>query len=167
MLEKHVIIKSEQKERMNYMSLKDTLTTEIKDAMKAKDAEKLQTLRGLKNTLQNEEIKLKKDLSSEEELTIVNREVKQTKEELEGFKGAKGDYAEVIEKLEKRLVELARFLPEQLSAEQVENIVKETIASIGATSKADMGKVMGAVMPKLKGKADGKLINTTVAKLLN
>ena len=64
-------------------------------------------------------------------------------------------------------IELTRFLPKQLSAAEVEQVIQEVIISVGATGKADMGKVMGAVMPKLKGKADGKLINQTVAKLLN
>ena len=156
---------------MMEMTLKEQLATEIKDAMKSKaanKAEKLATLRGLKSTLQNEEIKLQQDnLTAEQELIVVSREVKQTKEELEGFKKATGDYTETILKLKNRIEELTRFLPKQLSAAEVEQVIQEVIISVGATGKADMGKVMGAVMPKLKGKADGKLINQTVAKLLN
>lgn len=153
-------------ERMNKMALKEQLTTEIKEAMKAKNAEKLATLRGLKSTLQNEEIKQKRDLNQEEELVVVSREVKQTKEELTGYQNATGDYTETIQKLENRIAELTRFLPAQLSAEEVEAVVKQAIAQAGAASKADMGKVMGIVMPQLKGKTDGKLINQTVSKLL-
>lgn len=148
------------------MTLKETLATEITGAMKDKNAEKLATLRGLKNMIDNEGIKVQRDLTQEEELVVVSREVKQTKEELEGYQKAPGNYEETIQKLETRIQELSRFLPAQLSVEKVEEIVKATIESLGATSKADMGKVMGAVMPKLKGKTDGKLINQTVAKFL-
>lgn len=149
------------------MTLIENINEKLIPATKAKDKDRLTTLRQLKAMLQNEEITLKRKLTQEEEITVVSREVKQTKEELEGFRKADGDYSETINRIEKRLNELQTFLPTQLTNEEVEGIVKETIASVGANGKADMGKVMGAVMPKLKGKADGKVINQTVARLLN
>lgn len=149
------------------MSLKTQLTADMKEAMKAKEKERLTTIRQIKATLQNEEIKFKKELNEDEEIVVINREVKQTKESLEGYKSAPGDYDEKIEELQNSLNVLMTYLPKQLSEDEVVKIVQETIEAIGATSKGDMGKVMGAVMPKLKGKADGKLINQTVSNLLN
>ena len=149
------------------MTLIENINEKLIVAIKAKDKDRLTTLRQLKAVLQNEEILLKRELTKEEEITVVSREVKQTKEELEGFQKATGDYSETISRIEKRLDELQKFLPTQLTNQEVEEIVKETIASVGANGKGDMGKVMGAVMPKLKGKTDGKVINQTVARLLS
>ena len=73
----------------------------------------------------------------------------------------------MIQKLEEEIKVVEGYLPKQLSADEVKAVVEETINQVGATSKADFGKVMGAVMPKLKGKADGKLVNSTVMSLLN
>lgn len=148
------------------MTLKNAVSEAIKRAMKEKDKETLASLRQLKSTIQNEEIKLQKELTEDEELTIVTREVKQTKEELEGYQKATGDYGAFIDKLENRIEVLQTYLPKQLTAEEVAEVVQAAITEVGASSKADMGKVMGVIMPKLKGKADGKLINQTVGKLL-
>lgn len=149
------------------MTLKTTINEEITKAMKAKDTERLASLREVKSAIQNEEISLKRELTDDEELTIVNRTVKQTKEELEGYQKAPGDYQRFIDKLENRLEELHKYLPQQLTNEEVEAIVQEAITATGATGKTDMGKVMGVVMPKLKGKTDGKFISQTVTKLLS
>jgi len=149
------------------MSLQEQLNVEMKEAMKAKDKEKLATIRQLKANLKNEEIKLQKELKEEEEITVITREVNQTNESLEGYKKAPGDYSAKIVELENRLNQLMTYLPEQLSNEEVEAIIQEAITSLGATSKKDMGKVMGAVMPKLKGKTAGAFINQTVSKLLS
>ena len=74
---------------------------------------------------------------------------------------------EAVQNLKNEIKVVESYLPEQLSEDEVKTIVQETIDQVGATSKADFGKVMGAVMPKLKGKADGKLVNATVKELLN
>ncbi|WP_162287834.1 GatB/YqeY domain-containing protein [Indiicoccus explosivorum] len=148
------------------MTIKSDIDQHIKEAMKAKDKERLATLRQLKSALQNEEINSKGPLSADEEVTVVSREVKQTKEELEGYQKAEGDYAAVIDKLEKRLTELSRYLPEQMSEAEVEAAVREVITETGATGPSDKGAVLKVIMPKLKGKADGKFINETVSRLL-
>lgn len=147
------------------MSLAERLSEEMKLAMKAKEKEKLSVIRMLKSSLQNEAIKLgKAELSEQEELTVLSRELKQRKDSLREFdKAGRSDLAE------KALYEIQvveAFMPEQLSEEEVEKIVVETITALNASSKAEMGKVMGALMPKLKGKADGSVINRIVLKHL-
>ena len=104
-------------------------------------------------------------MTPDEEVSVLSRELKQRKDSLEEFKAAGRD--EAVQKPEEEIKVVEGYLPKQLSADEVKAVVEETINQVGATSKADFGKVMGAVMPKLKGKADGKLVNSTVMSLLN
>ncbi|UFT97819.1 GatB/YqeY domain-containing protein [Radiobacillus kanasensis] len=148
------------------MSLLERLNQDMKQAMKNKDKETLSVIRMVKASLQNEAIKLGKDgLSEEEDLTVLSRELKQRKDSLHDFKEAGRD--DLVAKLEDEIKVLQAYMPEQLSEEELEDIVKQTIQEVGATSKQEMGKVMSAVMPKVKGKADGSLVNKLVLKHLS
>ena len=103
-------------------------------------------------------------MTPDEEVGVLSRELKQRKDSLEESKAAGRD--DSVQELEGEIAVVQGCMPAQLSADDVKAVVEETIKAVGATSKADFGKVMGAVMPKLKGKADGKLINATVKELL-
>lgn len=142
------------------MSLVEQLNADMKAAMKAKDKETLSVIRMLKADLSNEQIKAGHDLSADEELSVVSREMKQHVEERDSYADADREY--LVADLQAQIEVLKRYTPEQLSEEEVRAIVQETIQAVGASSKADMGKVMGALMPKVKGKADGKMINQLV-----
>ncbi|MFL4499213.1 GatB/YqeY domain-containing protein [Weissella sp. MSCH1] len=146
------------------MSLLEQLTSDMKEAMKAKDKVTLGVVRMVKASVSNEQIKLGHDLTADEELAVLSREMKQRVEEMESYKDA--DRADLAEEIQGQIDVLKRYMPAQMSEEEVVAIVKETIAEVGASSKADLGTVMGALMPKVKGKADGKLVNTTVQSLL-
>lgn len=146
------------------MSVLAQLTEDMKTAMKAKDKETLGTVRMLKSALQNEQIKLGHDLDDEEELLIIAREMKQRRDSLAEFKAAGRE--DLVEQLEGEIKVVANYMPAQMSADEIKQVVAETIAEVGATSKADFGKVMGALMPKVKGKTDGKVVNETVKSLL-
>ena len=146
------------------MSLLEQLTSDMKEAMKAKDKVTLGVVRMVKASVSNEQIKLGHDLTADEELAVLSREMKQRVEEMESYKDA--DRADLSEEIQGQIDVLKRYMPAQMSEEEVVAIVKETIAEVGASSKADLGKVMGALMPKVQGKADGKLVNTTVQSLL-
>ncbi|PFA64451.1 hypothetical protein CN378_14775 [Bacillus sp. AFS015802] len=148
------------------MSLLNRLNDDMKQAMKNKEKEKLSVIRMLKASLQNEAIKHgKQELSEDEELTVLSREVKQRKDSLQEFQNAGRD--DLVEKIQTELTYVEIYMPKQLSEEEVSAIVQQTVAETGATSKADMGKVMGAIMPKLKGKADGALVNKLVLQHLS
>ncbi|WP_404329323.1 GatB/YqeY domain-containing protein [Mesobacillus maritimus] len=148
------------------MSLLERLNKDIIQAMKNKEKDKLTTFRMLKSSLQNEAIKLgKQELSEEEELTVLSREMKQRKDSLQEFDKAGRD--DLVEKLRMELSYVKAYMPKQLSEEELMTIISETIAVIGASSKADMGKVMAALMPKVKGKADGSLVNKLVQQHLS
>ncbi|MGM0900128.1 MAG: GatB/YqeY domain-containing protein [Bacillota bacterium] len=148
------------------MSLLERLNKDIIQAMKNKEKDKLTTFRMLKSSLQNEAIKLgKQELSEEEELTVLSREMKQRKDSLQEFD--KAGREDLVEKLRMELSYVKAYMPKQLSEEELMTIISETIAVIGASSKADMGKVMAALMPKVKGKADGSLVNKLVQQHLS
>ncbi|MGV3286331.1 GatB/YqeY domain-containing protein [Bacillus wiedmannii] len=146
------------------MSLLGRLNDDMKQAMKNKQKEKLTVIRMVKAALQNEGIKLQHTLTEEEELTVLAREVKQYKDSLLEFK--KAGREDLVNKLQSEIQILSAYLPEQLTEEELANVIKKVISEVGATSKADMGKVMTAVMPKVKGKTDGSLVNKLVIQLL-
>jgi len=147
------------------MSLVQTLNSQMKEAMKNKDKIKLSVIRMVKTSLQNEAIRLRVDeLSSEDELTILNRELKQRKDSLNEFKNA--NRIDLVEQLEAEINVLQTYMPEPLSEEELELIIKESISEVNATSKKDFGKVMGLLMPKVKGKADGSQVQRLVQKYL-
>ncbi|OEH93697.1 GatB/YqeY domain-containing protein [Bacillus solimangrovi] len=148
------------------MELLERLNNDMKQAMKNREKQKLAVIRMVKASLQNEAIKLGKDqLSEDEGLTVLNRELKQRKDSLHEFRAAGRD--DLADKTQAELDVLQAYMPEQLSDEELNVIVKETISEVGATSKADMGKVMSAIMPKVKGKADGSQVNKIVMQNLS
>ncbi|GEM00512.1 hypothetical protein SAMN05421839_10152 [Halolactibacillus halophilus] len=148
------------------MSLLETLNQDMKQAMRNKEKQKLSTIRMVKASLQNEAIKLgNESLSEEAELTVLARELKQRKDSLREFKEAGRD--DLVESLDREIEFLQEYMPEQLSDDELEAIVIETIEQVQATSKQEMGKVMGALMPKVKGKADGTQVNKLVQKHLS
>ena len=142
------------------MSLKETLNNDIKTAMKAKDKETLSVLRMIKTAVQAAEIDKKEELNAEEELTILAREAKQRRESLAEFVKAGRD--ELVAKTEAEIEIVERYLPKQLSVEEVKEVIATVAEKIGATTQKEFGKLMGAVMQELKGKADGNVIKERV-----
>ncbi|MCP8967171.1 GatB/YqeY domain-containing protein [Ectobacillus ponti] len=146
------------------MSLLDRLNDDMKQAMKNKEKEKLSVIRMVKAALQNEAIKLQRPLTDEDELTVLTREGKQRKDSLLEFE--KAGREDLVDKIKGEIAILETYLPEQLTEEELTAIIRGVIEQLGASSKADMGKVMGAVIPKVKGKTDGSLVNKLVSQLL-
>ncbi|AGT32835.1 hypothetical protein M493_12950 [Geobacillus genomosp. 3] len=148
------------------MSLLDRLNDDMKQAMKNKEKEKLSVLRMLKAALQNEAIKLgKSPLSEDEELTVLSRELKQRKDSLQEFENA--GRSDLVEKAKTEIEIVQSYMPKPLSEDELRELIQQTIKEVGASSKADMGKVMSAIMPKVKGKADGSLVNKLVQQQLS
>ncbi|MBS9336060.1 GatB/YqeY domain-containing protein [Fructobacillus papyrifericola] len=146
------------------MSLLAQVQEDMKTAMKAKDKQTLGVVRQIKSAVMNEQINLGHDLTEEEELSVLSREVKQRKESIAEFKeGGRDDLAEATQA---ELDVLAKYLPAQLSEEEIKQIVAAAIEKAGATSPKDMGKVMGIVSAQTKGRADGKVVADTVKKAL-
>lgn len=147
--------------------LKDKIQEDLKAAMIAKDEEKLSTIRMLKSALQYYEInKSGADYSATDEdvLDVVGKEIKKRKESIELYE--KGGRPELAEKEKREVDVLTAYLPEQLSEEEVKQLVDEAVSTTGATSMQEMGKVMGVLMPQVKGKADSGMVSNLVkAKL--
>jgi uncharacterized protein len=147
------------------VSLLERLNSDIKQAMKNKEKDKLSVIRMIKASIQNEALKTGNEISEEEELTVLSREVKQRKDSLHEFD--KAGREDLVEKIRTELQYVELYMPKQLSEEEVSEIVKQAISETGASSKAEMGKVMAVIMPKVKGKADGSLVNKLVQQHLS
>ena len=147
------------------MSLLKRLQTDMITAMKNRNKDTLAVVRMLKASVQNAQIEVGHDLTPDEEVAVMSREYKQRKESLEKFQ--KAGRQDLIDKTNNELKVVEKYMPKQLSADDVKKIVTETVQQVGAASMKDFGKVMGAVMPKVKGQADGKLVNQTVKETLS
>ena len=147
------------------MTLQERLTKEIKEAMLARDADRLLALRQLKSALGYLLIERKTEtLADADFVALAQKEVKKRRDSIEQFE--KGGRPELAAKEQKEIVVLEAFLPKPMSPEELESLVKSIIQEIGATSKKDMGAVMKAVQGKVAGRADGKTISTLVGTLL-
>lgn len=147
------------------MTLQERLGQEVKTAMLAKDAERLGALRMLKSTLGYILIEKKAEsISDADFVSVVQKEVKKRRDSIEQFES--GGRPELAAKEKQEIAVLESFLPQQLSPEELENMVRAAIAETGATSKKEMGAVIKAVQAKAAGRADGKTISQLVGKLL-
>ncbi|WP_438446225.1 GatB/YqeY domain-containing protein [Gorillibacterium sp. sgz5001074] len=146
------------------MSLNDRLNEDMKQAMRSQDKFRLSVIRMVRSSIKNIEIDQRKSLDDQEVLDVLNREIKQRRDSLQEFEKAGRD--DLADQLKQELAILADYMPQQLSEDEVKEIVQQTIHEVGASSKADMGKVMSALMPKVKGRADGKLVNQIVQQSL-
>ncbi|HTD68406.1 MAG TPA: GatB/YqeY domain-containing protein [Candidatus Limnocylindria bacterium] len=147
------------------MALADQLQQEIKKAMLAKDADRLNALRMLKSAIGYVQIEKKTDaLSDADFIAVVQREVKKRRDSIEQFTNA--GRLELAAKETAEIAVLEIFLPKPLSPEELESLIRATIQEVGATDKKQMGAVMKAVQAKVAGRADGKTISGIVGKLL-
>lgn len=146
------------------MSIKDMLNRDMKTALKAGEKNKLSVIRMAKSAILYAEKEKLHELDDEEIIEVLFRETKIRKKDIEEYKRL--GKTETVESLEQEVAILSSYLPQQLTDEEVEELVRQTIFEVGANSIKDMGKVMGAIMPKVKGRADGSLISSMVKKLL-
>jgi uncharacterized protein len=146
------------------MSLKDQITEDMKTAMRAKDSERLVTIRGLLAALKQKEVDERVTLDDAMVIAIVDKLIKQRKDSIEAF--VKAGRQELADKEASEMKVLQTYLPARLSAEEVAAEVKAIVAELGASGPGDMGKVMGAVKTKLAGKADMGQVSAAVKAAL-
>lgn len=140
------------------------MKADMKAAMKAREKEKLSTIRQLLSSLKNARIEKGDDLDEEDVISVLSTEAKKRREAAEAY--AEGGRDELAQKEEAELGVIEEYLPPQMSDEEAEALVDEAIEKTGASSKADMGKVMGYVMPKIKGVYEGsKMKDLVLSKL--
>lgn len=134
-------------------------------AMKAGEKERKATLSALLTALKNKAIDKRDDLTEEEEVQVILKEIKQTKETLDT---TPADRTDIIEECTKRLLVLEEYAPKMMDAEEIKSVIQEVLSSLGIDAPAtkDKGRIMKELMPKVKGKADGKLVSEIVASFL-
>ena len=149
--------------------LKDQLSEDLKSAMRAKDEVRLRTIRSLRAALMEKEIEDRKggegSLNEEQELAVLQKQAKQRRDSIEQFESAGRE--DLSAKEEEELAVIEEYLPRQLSDDEIRQAVQEVIDSTGASSRADMGKVMGASMQKLRGRAEGRKVQQIAQELLS
>ena len=149
------------------MTLEQRVDSDLKEAMRAKDATKLNVLRMLKSALKYAAIAksdAEAELSDAEAVQVIRKQAKQRQDSIEGFE--KGGRVELADKEKEELAILNTYLPQGMSPEELAKVVRETIAELGATSRAQMGPVMKALQAKAGGRADGKTLSSEVQKQL-
>ena len=146
------------------MSLINRMEQELKQAMLDKESERRDALRLLLASLRSAEKELQRPLSDDEELQVLQRERKRRIEAAEAFRAAAR--SQQAEKEERELAVLQEFMPAQLSEEELEEIIDDVIAEVGATSLRDLGRVMADVMPQVSGRADGSSVSQLVREKL-
>ena len=146
------------------MSLKDTLKSDLKDAMKAKEIVKRDSIRAINTMIKQIEVDERKDLNDEDVIKLILKGVKQREDAIVQYKSASRDDLVQIE--QEQIDVFSTYLPKQLSEEELEVAIAAIIAEVGATSMKDMGKIMNPAKEKVGATADGKRINNMVKKLL-
>jgi uncharacterized protein YqeY len=149
------------------MTLQERVDSDLKEAMRAKDATKLGVLRMLKSALKYAAIAksgAEAELSDAEGVQVIRKQAKQRQDSIESFE--KGGRAELAEKEREELGILNAYLPQAMSADELAKVVRETIAEVGATSRAQIGPVMKALQTKAGGRADGKTLSAEVTRQL-
>lgn len=146
------------------MSLKQTLLQDLKEAMQQKDTIRKNTVQLVRSGVLQIEKDKQVELDDEGVLDVIIKEVKKRRDSLPDYE--KSGRTDLIDELNKEISILMTYLPEQLSDEDIEKIVKQTIQEVGAVSMKDMGKVMASITPKLKGRADNKKVSQLVKQNL-
>lgn len=147
------------------MDLSARLAEDMKQAMKDKDKVRLSVIRMIRSAVKNREIELGKTLEESEVQAVISRELKQRKDSLQAFESA--GRSDLVAEAEAEIAILTEYLPKQLSEAEIREIATQVMNEVGATGKADTGKVMGPLMSRLRGQADGKLVQSVVAELLS
>ncbi len=145
-------------------TLSGRIESAMRDAMRARDEQRTQTLRMAMAAAQNQRIALRRELTDDEVIDVLTKQVKQRRESIVMFRDAGREERAVAEEAEAAI--LAEYLPEQLGEGDIEALARQAIAETGATTPGDLGRVMGRLSPQTRGRADGRLVSEVVRRLL-
>ena len=146
------------------MNLKESFLSDMKEALKAKDSLKLNTIRGMVSEIKNREIDLRREIEDDEVVSIISTQIKRRKEAATLFE--KGGRNDLYEKENKEMIILQEYLPDQVSEESLRKRIQELIVELGVVEIKDIGKVMKKVVPEFKGRADNGQIKNLVTEYL-
>jgi len=147
------------------VSIKTLLMDDLKIAMKSKNVLLKSVITMLRAEIKQIEVDTREELADDDIIEIIAKQIKVKQSAMDDFKNGGRD--DLADEAQAEVDLLKKYLPEQLTREELESIIKEVVAEVGASSMKDMGKVMGMVNPKVKGKADGKTVSEIVKSLLN
>lgn len=145
--------------------MRNQILEDLKSAMKAQDKLKLSVIRMVKSSIQMEELNKKRELTDDEVIDVISKQIKTRKDSINEF--TKGGRDDLVESTSKEIEILSTYLPEQLTEEEVNNIIEKVFEEVKPASPKDMGKVMKAVTPLVKGKADMGLVSSIIKGKLN
>ena len=147
------------------MALLDQLAKELQEAIRQQNVIRRETLRLLQNAIRYEDVAKGRALTDEEVLAVLQKQAKQRRDSITEFK--KGNRQDLVDREEAELVIINSYLPQQMSKEEIADIVHKVAQEVGAKGPGDKGRLMGKLMPQVKGKADGNLVNTVVTEHLD
>lgn len=145
-------------------SIKERLEDDIRNTMRARNRERLDTLRFLKSQIQLAEKNALKELDDSGVTDVIAKQAKDRRESIEMF--GQGGRQDLVDKEQAALAVLQEYMPEQMTADEIENLARQVIQDVGAAGPGDRGRVMGRIMPQVRGKADGSEVNAVVSRLL-
>ena len=145
--------------------MREKILNDLKTAMKNQDKDTLKVIRMVKGSMRLEEINLKRELSDNEVIDIISKEIKTRNDSIKEF--AKQNRIDLVEETEKEIKILEKYLPEQLTIEEVDSIIEDAINSIEVKGMQDMGKIMGIISPKVRGRADLGMVSSKVKEKLS
>lgn len=145
--------------------MKQKILNDLKNAMKNQNKDLLMVVRMVKGAIQMEEIKVKHELNDEEVVGIIAREIKTRKESIKEFE--KGARTDLIEKTQKEIDILTKYMPKQMTEEEIDAVIEDVFTKVNPEKASDMGKVMGAITPLVKGKADMSLVSSKIKEKLS
>ena len=146
------------------MTMKFRLDEDMKQAMRDRDVVRRDIIRYLRSEIRNQEIKERKELDDQGVTQVLSRQAQQRRDSIEIYKEAGRE--DLVEKEQGELTLILSYLPQQMSADEITELVQQVIAEVGASGPGDMGKVMGAIMPRVRGKAEGREVNDIVQQTL-
>ena len=146
------------------MTLQERITSEFQQAQRNGDKSRISVLRLIKSGIQYAEISKGNALDDAGVIDVINKEVKQRRESIEGF--TKGNRKDLVDKEQAELAILLEYLPKQMSRQEIAEIIRKVVGEVGAKGPGDKGKVMSKLMPQVKGKADGREVGAIVDELL-
>ena len=146
------------------MTMKSRLNDDLKQAMRDRDTVRRDVIRYLRSEIRNQEIRVQKDLDDEAVVQVLSRQAQQRRDSIEAF--AEADRADLVEKEQAELTIIMEYLPQQMTRDEISELVQQIIAEVGAAGPGDMGKVMSRIMPQVRGRAEGREVNSIVMETL-
>ena len=146
------------------MTLKSTLDDHLKQAMRSRDNLRRDVIRYIRSEIRNQEIKVQHDLDDQEVIQVLARQAQQRRDSIEAFQAADRD--DLVQREQSELALIIEYLPQQMTEQEIVELVHKAVAEVGAQGPSDMGKVMGRIMPQVRGRAEGRAVSAAVSQIL-